>query len=200
MKPINESLRRAADEVLGQAEPVKFPAAAPMIGHEMSASGDGASPEAISGLCSMMADAKYNSHAYKQAASELKLAGHMECAKYFKYMGGKWCSLAKKTGSFVKDLGAPLKFNAIPPVEKMPADPGALAEKFFALEKSMSTKMFAFMHATRESDPMVHEFLGHIIDKRVKMEKCARQFLHLVQLAGDDWMGLDHSVKHWRVG
>ena len=111
-------------------------------------------------------------------------------------MSGKWCDFSKSVGSFVEDLGGQLKFNTVEAVGDMPADPAVMAQTFFELEKSMSQKIFAFMKAAEETDVEVHEFLCSVVEKRVKMEKHARQFMQLCELAGTDYLGLDHSVKH----
>ena len=81
---LDASFRKVAEDVFGPIEPASpvappaAPLAAPVAAPAMDAAPaaqDGPSPQVKEGLCSMVAEAKFNAHAYRQAASILKDAG-----------------------------------------------------------------------------------------------------------------------------
>ena len=198
---VHESFRKVAEDVFGPLDQsVGVPSIIPTQVPAPAAMQDGPSPQVLDGLCAMMAEAKHNAHTYRQGASVLKNGGFPEAAKFLKKMSGKWCDVAKNVGSFVEDLGGTICFKPVPGVGELPNDPNGMANHFFGLEKAVTAKILAFHAATEGKDVIVHEHLCHMLEKRMKMEGKVREFLRLTTLAGNDFMGLDHSVKHWMRG
>lgn len=189
---IADNLRRVAEGISGVPGMPMAPQVNPADGL----------PDAVhQAICGAIVEAKHNACSYRQAASTLKSVGFKECSKYFKCMASKWHDNAKSLAHYIENRGGVVCFLAVPAVEPMPGDPGALAETYFNLEKHATEAVESLMAAADAAgDVITHEHMAEKLEGRVKMEKCARQFRRFATLAAGDAMGLEHELKHWLKG